>query len=440
MKKSIFTVLLVFIFILAACGDKDTSKENGSTNKNTVVEFEFWTAPSPTHETYWVQMADAYMEDNPNVKIDVSQMPESPTSEAGIQTALAGGSAPAISQNISRGFAAELAKSEAILPLNEFEGFEDLVNERNMTETMSTWEFSDGNQYVLPGYSSPILMAWRIDILRDLGYEEPPTVYSEVIELGEKLKEEYPDKHLWIDSDFANPTWYKRWFDFFPLYNAASGGNNFIEDSNLILDDDAGIEVLSFFQELVEKGLLLTRETTDPFESGESILRHVRAGHLEDWEQQFPEMQLDETFVLTMPVIPDNGNVDNVKTFADTKGVSIYAQVSQDQQQAAFDFITWVYSNPDNDLEWFKKTNSPPSRDDLASNEVFAEYLEDKPALKIFSENIPNAIPTIDEVDFAEVLELIGTEALIPAIREEKDPKNGWEDMSDAIREAVSNN
>lgn len=437
MYKRLLSIFLIFILVLTACGNKsagEDDKENGD------VEFEFWTAPSPTHETFWVQMADAYTDENPNVKIDVSQMPESPTSEAGIQTALAAGSAPAISQNISRGFAAQLAESEAILPLNEFEGFEDLISEREMTETMSSWEFSDGNQYVFPGYSSPILMAWRIDILKELGFDKPPTVYSEVIEIGEKLKEEYPDKHLWIDSDFANPTWYKRWFDFFPLYNAASDGNKFIEDSKLIADDVAGIKTLTFFQELIEKKLLLARETTDPFESGESILTNVRAGHLEEWEQKFPEMKLDETFALSMPVIPDEGTPDNLKTFADTKGVSIYTQASQEQQQAAFDFITWVYSNPENDLEWFKKTNSPPSRDDLASNEVFTEYLEEKPALKIFAENIPNALPTIDNVNFAEVLESLGTEALVPIIGMKKKAEDGWQDMTEAIKDKLDEN
>ncbi|EGD49917.1 extracellular solute-binding protein family 1, partial [Thermoanaerobacter ethanolicus JW 200] len=63
-------------------------------------------------------MAEEYAKINPNIKVNVSPMPESPTSEAGIQAALAGGNAPTISENISRGFAAQLVDSKALVPLD----------------------------------------------------------------------------------------------------------------------------------------------------------------------------------------------------------------------------------------------------------------------------------------------------------------------------------
>ena len=46
-------------------------------------------------------------------------MKESPTSEAGIQSAIAGKSAPTMSENINRGFAAQLSESKALVPLDE---------------------------------------------------------------------------------------------------------------------------------------------------------------------------------------------------------------------------------------------------------------------------------------------------------------------------------
>ncbi|MBC8863148.1 extracellular solute-binding protein, partial [Escherichia coli] len=70
---------------------------------------------------------------------------------------------PTMSENINRSFAAQLADSKAIVPLNDVKGLDDVVKERNMSETMDSWKFSDGNQYVLPVYSNPILFAWRLD-------------------------------------------------------------------------------------------------------------------------------------------------------------------------------------------------------------------------------------------------------------------------------------
>ena len=46
----------------------------------------------------------------------------------------------------------------------------------------------------------------------------------------------------------------------------------------------------------------------------------------------------------------------------------------KNKQQAAFDFVKWVYSDPEHHLEWFKQTNLPPARDDLSSNEAFASF------------------------------------------------------------------
>lgn len=250
-------VALIMVATAAGCqqsngggsgtGDTAENGENGGgAAQNQAVEFEFWSAPNPTQQAFWTEMANAYMEENEHVTIKVSPIPESPSSEAGIQSAIAAGNAPAVTENISRGFAAQLAESGAIVPLETFEGYTELIEERKMQKTMEGWTFADGHQYVLPIYSNAILFAWRLDILQELGYEAPPKTYSEVLELGERLKEAHPDKFLWARADLVKPTWWARWFDFFMLYNAASGGNGFIEGSELAADDQAGIKTRNF--------------------------------------------------------------------------------------------------------------------------------------------------------------------------------------------------
>lgn len=55
---------------------------------------------------------------------------------------------------------------------------------------------------------------------------------------------------LWAKGDLSDPTAWMRWFDFFPLYDAASKGNAFVEDGKLVADDKAGTELLTFMSEL----------------------------------------------------------------------------------------------------------------------------------------------------------------------------------------------
>ena len=85
-----------------------------------VVTIDFWAKPNPTQEIYWKAIAEQFEQVHDHIRIHVTQMQETPSSEAGILTALASGSAPTLSENISRSFAAQLAESGAIIPLNEF--------------------------------------------------------------------------------------------------------------------------------------------------------------------------------------------------------------------------------------------------------------------------------------------------------------------------------
>ncbi|MCP3027878.1 extracellular solute-binding protein [Halobacillus sp. A5] len=430
MKKFRLVLLLITVGFLAAGCQSGSGNGGGSDGE---VEFEFWAAPNPAQEAFWEEMAEKYMEEEDNVSINVTPMPESPSSEAGIQSAIAAGNAPAISENISRGFAAQLAESSGIVPLNEFEGYDELIETREMEETMSSWQFTDDQQFVLPAYSNPMLFSWRTDILEDLGFDEAPRTFEEVVEVGETLKEEEPDKYLWARADLVKPNWSARWFDFFMLYNAASDGNNFVEANELVADEEAGIETFELFSEMAEGDMLLTREATDPFESGDTVMMDTGPWTFSYWDDKFPEMEQGETYELTMPPVPEDSDIENPKTFADTKGLSIYASATEEQQQAAFDFINWVYSNSENDLEWFEQTNLPPARDDLATNEAFTEFLDENPELQPYADNIPNAVPPIDSEQTAEIQELIGTEGLNPVVQGDKDAEQAWEDVMNAI-------
>ena len=59
-------------------------------------------------------------------------MPESPSSEAGIQNAIATGTVPAVSENINRGFAATLAASGAVYDLSGEAWFQEVIEARKM--------------------------------------------------------------------------------------------------------------------------------------------------------------------------------------------------------------------------------------------------------------------------------------------------------------------
>jgi multiple sugar transport system substrate-binding protein len=434
---SVFFAASLTLGGLAACSTGNNSATTKDTSKNGVTSIEFWAAPNPPQQVYWKEMAAEFTKENPKIKVNVSPMKESPTSEASIQSAIAGGSAPTMSENINRGFAAQLADSKALVPLDQVDGFDKVIQSRNMENTMKGWKFADGHQYVLPIYSNAMLFGWRLDILKQLGYNEPPKTYSQMLDVAKKLKAKFPNKYVWANADLADPTGWKRWFDFFMLYNAASNGNKFVEGSKFTGDEKAGQQVLGLMNDLNKDNALLTRQAQNPFESGLGIFTAVGPWTIPYWANQFPNMKYNKTYALTPPPVPDGTDTSKVNTFADTKGLVIYASATKDQQKAAMKFIQWVYSNPKNDLTWLEKTDLPPARDDLSTNAAFKSFFDKNPALQPYAAAIPYAIPSMDNAKYNDVQTAIGQQAFNPVVKGEKDPKAAWTDMQNAIEGAL---
>jgi multiple sugar transport system substrate-binding protein len=405
-RISMLLIIMLMITMVAACAKKSNLPSTSGTTKTTI---EFWTAPNPPQQAYWTALAKEYEAMNANVHINVSPMKETPSSEANIQAAISGGN------------------------VDTMTSFNDIIAGRKMESTITPWKFADGHQYVLPIYSNAMLFGWRLDILKDLGFKEPPKTYSEMLDVAKKLKAKYPDKYVWAKADLADPTAWKRWFDFFMIYDAASNGNKFIEGSKFVADDKAGVATLGLFDSLGKEKALLAENVKDPFETGVGIFTDVGPWTFSYWSEKFPELKFNETYTLAAPPVPDGMPTDNRKTFADTKGLVIYAAAPKEKQDAALAFIKWVYSDPKHDLTWFEKTNLPPARDDLATNATFKPIFDKNPALKLYADAVPNAIPPMDNAKFSELQTIIGQEALNKVVKGQIDPQTAWDNMKKAI-------
>ncbi|MGZ9583642.1 ABC transporter substrate-binding protein [Paenibacillus marinisediminis] len=437
-KKMALLLSLTMLFsVLAGCSTGNDAAKGPKTEDGKIV-VEFWAAPNPPQQVFWTEMAKAYEAVNPNVKVNVSAIKETPSSEASIQAAIASGNAPTISENINRGFAAQLANSKALVPLEEMPQFKDIVDSRHMTETIKPWKFSDGHQYLLPIYSNPMLIGWRLDILKELGYNEPPKTYSEVLDVAKKLKAKYPDKFVWgKGADLADPTAWKRWFDFFIMYDAASDGNKFIEGDKFVADDEAGIKMLEFVADLQKENAILAKNVTDPFETGVGLFTDVGPWAFSFWKEKYPELKYGETYTLSLPPVPDGMDPSQAKTYADAKGLVMFSSVPKEEQEAGADFLKWVYSDAKNDVKWFETTNLPPARDDLTTLPEFQAILDKNPELRPYAESVPLGVPMMDNPKYNELQTIIGAEAFNKVVRGEIDPKTGWENMKKAIEKEL---
>lgn len=447
--KSLMAIALASIFVLSGCNGGKTGADSSpaasgsqaapateSTASGNAVELEFWSAPVPQQQAFWESMATQYTAENPQVKITVSAIPESPSSEAGIQSAIASGTAPAMSENVFRGFAAQLAENQALVPFDSFEGLDEVIAQRDMKNVMAQWQFADGHQYVLPVFSNPSMFLWRIDLLRELGVEEAPRTYSEVYALGEKLKAQSPDKFVWASQDFNNTSWYKRWWDFLTMYNAASAGAAFVEGGKLSADDTAAVAVLGFFEEMNKKGYVLAQESTDPFETGLSVATQYVPFRFKAMHEKYPDLQYGENYIVAPVPVPDGSSTENIKTMGDTKGVVIYAQASPEQQQASYQFLKWVLSG-DHDAEWMSTTNLIPAQDNIVNSPALAETFAKNPELVPFAENVANAVPAMDSAKYVEIHTALGEKGMVPVLAGSKSAADAWQDIKAEIENVL---
>lgn len=394
--------------------------DNGGTSSGDTITVNFWTAPQKVQYDFWTGKAEEFNKTNTKVgdkvvKLEVQQMPETPSSEAGIQNALATGSAPAISENINRGFATTLAQSEAVYSLENEEWFKDIVKNRALESVIPGWEI-EGSQYVVPMYVNPMVLQWNTKALKELGFDKVPETKAEFDNVVAKFNEN-KDKmsaigvtHVFYRNSLIRPDqWWDRSSDFQNIYLAFSGGKSWVEGNKLVLDKEAAKESFEFFGSL--GNTLLTAEVPNIWaEENPQVLFTIAA----PWEiQSLREggKVYGEDYTYGPMIVKNQG--DTPYNYADAKGLVLYKadNITEEIHQGAVEFMKWLYNEENSaktDLEWLQATTMLPVRGDLVENEEFANYLDENAELKALAGQVEYAIPGMPHDKMAQIQEALG--------------------------------
>lgn len=397
------------------------SGENGEgASSGDTITVNFWTAPQKVQYDFWTSKAETFNATNTKVgdkvvKLEVQQMPETPSSEAGIQNALATGTAPAISENINRGFATTLAQSEAVYSLENEDWFKDIVKNRALESVMPGWEI-EGSQYVIPMYVNPMVLQWNTKALKELGFDKAPETKAEFDSVIAKFNEN-KDKmssigvtHVFYRNSLIRPDqWWDRSSDFQNIYLAFSGGKSWVEGNKLVLDKEFAKESFEFFGSL--GNTLLTSEVPNIWaEENPQVLFTIAA----PWEIQALReggKVYGENYTYGPMIVKNQG--DTPYNYADAKGLVLYKadNITDEIHQGAVEFMKWLYNEENSaktDLEWLEATTMLPVRGDLLENEEFAKYLAENEELKALAGQVEYAIPGMPHDKMAQIQEALG--------------------------------
>lgn len=260
MKKSIALVLAVLLImgLLAACGGTASSSAPAAAADGSTAPAASSDAPAQTtgdgevRTITWMSLrgsgwgpmtalADQYMAENPNVKIEFEVNGDTTTYFQKLKILAASGELPDLFEAEGNTFLAEIAATGALVDVDEF--LAEINYDRMMPIGMDYARLDDGKLYSLCWENNIEYFWYHKDMFEQAGIEKEPETFDELLEVCEKLKT------AGFIPVATFPGWaLQRWLAFIPFRLT---GNDFIESLKIgeaKMSDPVGIQAAEFFQ------------------------------------------------------------------------------------------------------------------------------------------------------------------------------------------------
>ena len=422
-------------FILVACSnDESASNDNGEKSDNTessdnnnleansgeeeVVELSFWVFGNAGYDV----LAEEYMEDHPNIKINVNEGEMEDMLDNLFTSISAGSGAPDIAMiEISR-IAKFLEAEEQFYNLNDF-GAQDLAGDFLDWKWAQAQNVDGSFQIGLPTDIGPTTMFYRTDVMEEAGFPTDPE------ELAAEMKtwDDYYEAAKQIKEVTGKPITDSPEL----MFNAIRDQKEqqyFNENDELIIEDtvkeayDLTTKMLQ--EELVGKNELWTPEWGSSMAEGSyATLIGAPAWMIANVKENAP----DAAGKWSLTTIPEGAG--------NWGGSFMTIPKESDHPEEAFAFISWLTS-PEIQLKSFTNNGLFPSTPWVYDDEEFLattdEYFSGEPTAQIFAE----AAESVKTVYMGKNYAIVNSElinALMNVALEGVDPQDEWDQAVERI-------
>ena len=422
LKKTFIILSLAFIFILNGCGS----------NKTTGNKLLYWCSNNTDEINFAKVRTEEWNSSNPAHPVKYQPVPEGRSSEEIILAAVVGNTTPDIYSNMWQGDVEAYAQAGVLVALDTLPGFHDFIYDRCDSAVVEEITSHDGHIYQVPWKINPIMLIYNVNIINDLGLNGPPHTYDQFFDASKKFQKDlngdgYVDQ--WFGYSEVLVTWWQRFFDFYPLYLAASGGAPLVKDDKAVFNNEYSVEVFRFLQTLYTKKYFAKEQLSarqDPFLDGVIATRFTGPWEIAHAEKFKPKgFQYEYT---TMPV-PD-GHRGPVYTYGDPKNIVIFKSCKD--PVSAWNYVKTLIDK-EGDLKLLEITNQFPRRKELESDPFFSSYFSKNPKMKIFAEQSKYVRGTDASPVLKEVFDLISQEYEACVVYGQKSPEQAVKDASDAV-------
>lgn len=412
------------LLLLANC-----AKKNATSGSHLI----YWSANNQYEVDLAKELVAQWNSLHPESPVTHQPVPESQSTEEAILAAVVGKTTPDVFSNMWPGDVEAYARAGQLVALDTFPDFAEVIGSRVDPALLEDARSSDGHIYQIPWKTNPVMVIFNGKMLAEAGYDHFPRTYSEYLQAAEKIvRDTDGDGHIdrWMGITDIRALWWQRFFDFYPLYIAATGGHTLLEDGKVAFDNQQAVEVFTFLQTLFARGYFPKERMvgrTDVFLQGVVASRFTGP-----WEIRHAEKFKPEGFIYGFAPVPRPDGVSGpVYTYGDIKNIVIFRNTRR--PRLAWEFAKFLVSR-EADLLLLEMTDQLPLRASLLEDPLYAPYFAKSPFMKRFADQAGFVRGTDTSPVLKEVFDILSNEFEACVVYGLKTPAKAIQDAAQQAR------
>ncbi|MDQ6689636.1 MAG: sugar ABC transporter substrate-binding protein [Gemmatimonadota bacterium] len=370
------------------------------------ITLTYWPAANPPETRLAMRLAAQWNTENPDVQVRVQPLPAGRSSEEVLLAAIVARATPDVSSNVSSALLARLVRAGGVVRLDNRVATSARLKERTNAAMLASLRLPDGGIYAFPWKTNPEMLMYNVDLLAAAGVR-PPRTHSELLQAFKRLTRDTdgdgrPDRWgLWAT---LKTTWYERFYDFYPLYLAGSGGKTLIVNGKVLFENEAAVAALELFRRgFAEGGLPHSNFAIgrDPFIDGTVAMKIIGPWFL----KELNELKVVGLHFDVVPVpAADSADPDKHFAFADLRSIAIFSTTRHPDEAARF--VAYLTS-PAADRLLLEEASQLPYRRGLSTDPRFTASLRTWPTLSTYAKYVERTRDIDVDPDVVEIFDLI---------------------------------
>jgi multiple sugar transport system substrate-binding protein len=370
------------------------------------ITLTYWPAANPTETKVAMQLTAQWNAENPDVQVRVQPLPAGRSSEEVLLAAIVARATPDVSSNVSSALLARLVRAGGVVRLDDRVATSARLRERTNAAMLSALRLPDGGIYAFPWKTNPMMLMYNVDLFKAAGIG-PPQTQSELVQAWHKLARDTDGDgrvDRWAMWATLKTSWYERFYDFYPLYLASSGGTTLVDNGKIVFDNPAAVSALDVLRRGFAEGVLPKSNFAlgrDPFADGTVAMKIIGPWFLKELNEiKMPGLRYDVTPVPSA----DGTDPANQFAFADLRSIAIFSTTRY--PDAAARFVAYLAS-PAADKLLMEEAGQLPYRRGLATDSRFTASLKRWPTLSTYAKYVERSRDLDIDPDVVEIFDLL---------------------------------